>query len=86
MRKTILTLGVAGLALSVAAPAQAAQEPIPVTVMARNLYLGADVGKALELLPDLEAAGEFMWEEVQATDFKARAPSWPQKPWSTGRR
>jgi len=74
MRKTILTLGVAGLALSVAAPAQAAQEPIPVTVMARNLYLGADVGKALELLPDLEAAGEFMWEEVQATDFKARAP------------
>ena len=58
MRKTILTLGVAGLALSVAAPAQAAQEPIPVTVMARNIYLGADVGKALELLPETGPAPE----------------------------
>jgi hypothetical protein len=45
-----------------------------VTVMARNLYLGADVGVALDLLPDLPAAAQFMWEQVAATDFDARAP------------
>jgi hypothetical protein len=43
-----------------------------VTVMARNLYLGSDVAIALELLPDLPAAAQFMWEQVAATDFDAR--------------
>ncbi len=43
-----------------------------VTVMARNLYLGADVAVALELLPDLPGAAQFMWEQVAATDFDAR--------------
>ena len=42
------------------------------TVMSRNLYLGADVGVALELLPDLSAASQFMWDQVAATDFDAR--------------
>ncbi|WP_052665511.1 endonuclease/exonuclease/phosphatase family protein [Nitriliruptor alkaliphilus] len=46
-----------------------------VTVLARNLYLGADVGLALELLPDLGAAAQSMWEQVAATDIDARVPS-----------
>lgn len=56
------------------APAQTG-EPVAVTVMGRNLYLGSDVGKALDLLPDLAAAGQFMWDEVQITNFTARAPA-----------
>ncbi len=72
--KKLWTVGLlATAALLTATPAHA-EEPIPVTVMARNLYLGADVGKALDLLPDLAAAGQFMWDEVQATDFNARVP------------
>lgn len=52
-------------------------QPLPdseaeLTVMSRNLYLGADVGVALELLPDLSAASQFMWDQVAATDFDAR--------------
>lgn len=44
-----------------------------VTVMARNLYLGADVGVALDLLPDLADAAQFMWGQVTATDFGTRS-------------
>ena len=54
-------------------PAQA--EDGTVTVMSRNLYLGADVAIALELLPDMPAAAQFMWEQVAATDFDARVDS-----------
>ena len=43
-----------------------------ITVMGRNLYLGADVGVALGLLPDMPAAAQFMWEQVAATDFDTR--------------
>ena len=44
-----------------------------VTVMSRNLYLGADVGVALDLIPDLSAAAQFMWDQVAATDFDKRS-------------
>jgi hypothetical protein len=42
-------------------------------VMSRNIYLGADVGKALALIPDLPAAAQFMWDQMRKTDFQARA-------------
>lgn len=44
-----------------------------VTVMSRNIYLGADVGRALELIPNLPAAAQYMWDQVKQTDFSKRA-------------
>ena len=56
-------------------PASVAKAESPqVTVMTRNLYLGADVGVAMELIPNLSAAAQFMWDQVKATDFNKRAP------------
>jgi endonuclease/exonuclease/phosphatase family metal-dependent hydrolase len=49
-----------------------ASEPYDITVMSRNLYLGADVGVALELIPDFPAAAQFMWDQVKKTDFSTR--------------
>lgn len=60
------------LLASMATPAYAADQPL--TVMSRNIYLGADVGVAMELIPDFSAAAQFMWSQVQATDFTKRAP------------
>jgi hypothetical protein len=61
---------VAFLALTCCATASAATTK----VMTRNLYLGADVGVALKLLPDMPAAAQFMWNQVEATNFDQRAP------------
>ena len=44
-----------------------------VTVMSRNIYLGADVGRALELIPNLPAAAQYMWDQVKQNDFSKRA-------------
>jgi endonuclease/exonuclease/phosphatase family metal-dependent hydrolase len=63
-------LVVAGAGTS--ATAVTADDPDTLVVMSRNLYLGADVGVALELLPDMPAAAQFMWDQVAATDFDAR--------------
>lgn len=43
-----------------------------VKVMARNLYLGANTDVILELLPDMPAASQVMWDQVAATDFDQR--------------
>ncbi|MFM9151904.1 MAG: endonuclease/exonuclease/phosphatase family protein [Candidatus Planktophila sp.] len=59
-------------ALVVIAPPATAANPT-LTVMSRNLYLGADVGVALELIPDMPVAAQFMWDQVRATDFSKRS-------------
>lgn len=53
---------------------QAKANPSTITVMTRNLYLGADVGVAMDLIPNLSAAAQFMWNQVKQTDFTKRAP------------
>jgi endonuclease/exonuclease/phosphatase family metal-dependent hydrolase len=62
-----------GLALAfVPMPAHADSQD-QITVMTRNMYLGADVGPAMKLLPDFSAAAEFMWKQVKQTDFSKRS-------------
>ena len=43
-----------------------------IKVMSRNLYLGADVGVALAKIPNMPAAAQFMWDQVQKTNFSQR--------------
>lgn len=63
-------------------PAQA-QESERVIFATRNIYLGADVGIAMEKLPNFPAAAQFMWDQVSATDFSQRAPLLAQELIST---
>lgn len=57
----------------IAIPTAHAEQP-QVSVMTRNLYLGADVGVAMDLIPNFSAAAQFMWDQVKKTDFNGRAP------------
>ena len=69
MQKLLLALLLTAISIP---PASADENQL--TVMSRNLYLGADVGVALEKIPDFSVAAQFMWDQVAATDFKKRAP------------
>lgn len=71
MKRLLVALLVA-LSLIPVVPAQAAE--LQVTVMTRNLYLGSDVGVAMDLIPNLSAAAQFMWDQIKKTDFNNRAP------------
>lgn len=65
-------VGVAGVG---AAGASDAPGDRSISVLTHNIYLGADIGLALDLVPDLKAAAQAMWDQVQATDFAERAPA-----------
>ncbi len=60
------------------APAASAADPADqFTVMSRNLFIGMDVGKTLDILTQsgsLEEAAAYAWGEVQETDMLQRAP------------
>lgn len=62
-----------GLALAVLPLPAFADSDSDFTVMTRNMYLGADVGPAMELLPNFSAAAEFMWKQVHQTNFNKRS-------------
>ena len=68
---TAALIGAISTALLTPYAAQAAEPTI--TVMSRNIYLGADVGVALELIPNMPAAAQFMWDQVNKNDFSKRS-------------
>ncbi|MFL6020304.1 MAG: hypothetical protein ACJ74A_04095, partial [Gaiellaceae bacterium] len=63
-----------GLLMTVAA-AGAKATPLSVTVMTRNLYLGANLDAIVQAksTPEAFIAVERGWEQVQANDFPTRA-------------
>lgn len=74
MRKVSIALVAMFIGLT-ALPVSAAEntEAPKFSVMSRNLYLGADVAIAMELLPDFPAATQFMWDQMRKTDFPSRS-------------
>ena len=75
IRRLILVISI--LVLVPIVPAQATEAQIK--VMSRNLYLGADVGVAMKLLPKFSDAAQFMWDQMKANDFSQRAPKLAQE-------
>ena len=77
-RKTALLLAVGALvalAIPAGADAKKGKKAPKVTVMTRNLFLGADLGPALDAatIPEaIDGAGE-IWNEFQSTKFAERA-------------
>ena len=65
--KRLLVSALVALSMIPVIPAQAAEHQV--TVMTRNLYLGSDVGVAMNLIPNFSAAAQFMWDQVKKTDF-----------------
>jgi endonuclease/exonuclease/phosphatase family metal-dependent hydrolase len=84
-RSTILFFGITVLAFAIALPAAAvqlpqAEKPKTVTVMTRNLYVGADLLPAVAAIAtgdplQIIAAVSETWAKVQFTDFPGRAES-----------
>ena len=76
--RVVAAIGVVvGLAAMVAVPAAQAAKPKKdeVTVMSRNVYLGADLTPALEAgnSTELALAAQGIWNDVEETDFPNRA-------------
>src|SRR3954454_15787910 len=72
-RKVVIPLMALGALLGPAATAQAAKAPT-VTVMNRNLFLGADLSPAIgaPTIPDAIDGGGTVWNELQSTKFAER--------------
>ncbi len=75
MRRVLFAVLAVGLVLPAAAPAAKKTSPT-VTVMSRNLYLGADLGPAIDaasVCAAVDAAGTIL-NDVDASNFTERAP------------
>lgn len=77
MRKSLITALVLLFVGAAISPVQASESEFK--VMTRNLYLGADVAIAMELLPDFPAATQFMWDQMRQTDFEKRSKLFVQE-------
>ena len=80
MRRAWIALTVSSLVLvNPHAAASGNESDRSVSVMTRNLYLGADVGVALQLLPNFPSTAQFMWDQMKSTDFGIRAEKLAQE-------
>src|SRR3954471_24277919 len=73
-RKVVIPLVTLGALLAPAAAAQAAAKAPAVTVMTRNLFLGADLAPAINAptIPEAIDGAGTVWNELQTTRFAER--------------